>query len=173
MRGTTVDELARAAAISKGAFYRFFDSKESLLLALLDDYEIAAQAEIEEAVSREPGRGIEVLIDASLHAVERNPLIPVLMSKEGLRIIASRPPAEQEAMLDRDVRLVGRVLAILRDAGITPAVSGQVLLGLLRSLVFVGWHRADIGEDLVDDRSGWLKSAMGDALLVPSGQVRR
>jgi AcrR family transcriptional regulator len=28
LRGTSVDQLARAAAISKGAFYRFFASKE-------------------------------------------------------------------------------------------------------------------------------------------------
>lgn len=101
VRGTTVDELAWAAAISKGAFYRFFDSKESLLLALLDDYEITMQAEIVEAVRREPGRGIDVLIDSALHAIGHNPLLPVLMSEEGLRVIHSRPPAEREALLER------------------------------------------------------------------------
>ena len=30
IRRTTVEDLARAAGISKGAFYRFFESKEAL-----------------------------------------------------------------------------------------------------------------------------------------------
>ncbi len=169
IRGTTVDELARAAAISKGAFYRFFDSKESLLLALLDEYEIATHAEIEEAIRAEPARGIDVLVDSALHAVERNPLIPVLMSEEGLRAIHSRTPAEQEALLERDARLVERVLAVLRSEGITADISDQVLLGLLRSLVFIGLHRPDIGDDLVEEVGGWLSRALRTALLPVPG----
>ncbi|MBV9579461.1 MAG: helix-turn-helix transcriptional regulator, partial [Chloroflexi bacterium] len=35
LRHVTVDDLARAAGISKGAFYLFYDSKEALLLDLL------------------------------------------------------------------------------------------------------------------------------------------
>ncbi len=160
VRGTTVDDLARSAGISKGAFYRFFDSKEALLVALLSDYETAAQAGIEAAVRADPGRWTEVLIGSALRAIEDNPLLPVLMSEEGLRAIGSRPPAEQQALLERDVQLVDRVLAVLREAGIRPAVSGTVLLGLLRSLVFVGLHRADIGEDLVDEVGGWLMGSL-------------
>ena len=167
IRSTTVDDLARSAGISKGAFYRFFDSKEALLVSLLSDYETAAQAGIEEAVRADPGRWADVLVDSALHAIEDNPLLPVLMSEEGLRAIGSRPPAEQEMLLERDVQLVERVLAVLREAGITPAVSGRVLLGLLRSLVFVGLHRADIGEGLVDEAGGWLKRSLRTALLPP------
>jgi len=126
------------------------------------------QAEIVEAVRGEPGRGIDVLIDSALHALEHNPPLPVLMSEEGLRVINSRPPAEQEALLERDVRLVERVLTVLREAGITLTISDRVLLGLLRSLVFVGLHRADIGEDLVDEVGGWLKRTMRTALLPSS-----
>ncbi len=36
MRRTTVDELARQAGISKGAFYSFYQSKEHLFLAMLE-----------------------------------------------------------------------------------------------------------------------------------------
>ena len=173
VRGTTVDELAWAAAISKGAFYRFFDSKESLLLALLDDYEITMQAEIVEAVRREPGRGIDVLIDSALHAIGHNPLLPVLMSEEGLQVsIPARLPSGRRCW-NGDVRLVEWVLAVLQEAGITLTVSDRVLLGLLRSLVFVGRHRPDIGEDLVDEVGGWLKRTMRTALLPSSEQGAR
>lgn len=37
MRQTTVDQLVEAAGISKGAFYKFYSSKEMLFLDLLED----------------------------------------------------------------------------------------------------------------------------------------
>lgn len=173
IRRTTVEELARAAAISKGAFYRFFDSKEALLLTLLDEYEISAHAAIEDAVRADPRHGIDVLIDSALHAVEQNPLLPVLMSEEGLRAIRSRPASEQEALLDRDARLVERVLGVLREAGIRIDISEHVLMGLLRSLVFVGRHRTDIGDDLVDGVGRWIKSSLHAALHPAAAQEAR
>jgi AcrR family transcriptional regulator len=36
-RDTTVDDIARAAGVSKGALYVYFKSKEDIFLALLDD----------------------------------------------------------------------------------------------------------------------------------------
>lgn len=37
VRKTTVDELAREAGISKGAFYKFYPSKEMLFFEILED----------------------------------------------------------------------------------------------------------------------------------------
>ena len=37
MRKTTVEQLANAVGISKGSFYKFFDSKELLFFAMLED----------------------------------------------------------------------------------------------------------------------------------------
>jgi AcrR family transcriptional regulator len=164
LRGTTVDDLARAAGISKGAFYRFFDSKESLLLALLDEDEIAMHAQIEAAIRAEPDNGIDVLVDSALHAVRTNPLLAVLMSPEALRLLDTRPPAEQAALLERDVRLVDRVTSVLAEAGISLGLSRPALLGLLRSLVFAGLHRREIGEDQVDEMGRWLKGCLRGAL---------
>jgi AcrR family transcriptional regulator len=164
LRGTTVDELARAAGISKGAFYRFFDSKESLLLALLDEDELAMHAQIEAAIRAEPENGIDVLVDSALDAVRINPLLAVLMSPEALRLLDSRPPTEQAALLERDVRMVDRVLAVLAESGLTLGIPRPALLGLLRSLVFVGLHRNEVGEDQVDELGRWLKACLRGAL---------
>ena len=37
MRKTTVEQLANAVGISRGSFYKFFDSKELLFFAMLED----------------------------------------------------------------------------------------------------------------------------------------
>src|SRR5215470_10248776 len=46
LRRATVDDLAHAAGISKGAFYLFFDSKEALLLDLLQQFEADFQRKV-------------------------------------------------------------------------------------------------------------------------------
>lgn len=38
MRKTTVDQLAESAGISKGAFYKFYESKELLFFEILEDW---------------------------------------------------------------------------------------------------------------------------------------
>lgn len=160
LRRTTVDDLARAAGISKGAFYRFHESKEALLVALLDEIEADLHDRVEAAVRADPAGGLGVLVDTALDAVGANPLLPVMMTPEGLLAIQSRPAAEQEEMRDRDVRLVSRVAAALRDGGVRDLPSERVLLGLLRSLVFVGLHRDEVGPDLVEEVRAWLKDAL-------------
>jgi hypothetical protein len=74
-------------------------------------------------------------------------------------------PAQREAFLQRDVRLVDRVLELLQQAGVQIGVASPVLVALLRSLVFVGWHRREIGEDLTDELAAWLTPTLRAALL--------
>jgi AcrR family transcriptional regulator len=164
LKGTTVDELARAAGISKGAFYRFYDGKESLLVALLAEYETGLQARLEEAVAADPAGGLDLLVDAALDAVTANPLIPVLMSPEGLTALTSRPEDEQRELQDRDARMVARITQALRDGGVTQVPPEPVLLGLLRSLVFVGLHRDEVGPELVEEVRSWLKATLRAAV---------
>ena len=167
LRGTSVDDLARAAAISKGAFYRFFDSKEALLLALLDQLEVAMQADVEAAVRAEPQRGLELLLSAAVHAIERNPLMSVAMSEEGLRAIHALPAEQQQRLFERDIRLMERVVAMMRAAGVPVALPHDALLGLLRSLVLVGSHREEIGPELVEAATDWLAGALRHAAPAP------
>ena len=160
LRGTTVEELARAAGISKGAFYRFYDSKDALLLALVDDYEAAAHAEIETAVRAHPHRGISYLVDSAVHALESHPLLMVLMSEEGLRALHTATVEQRAVLLERDVRLVHRVLSVMQESGVAVDLPERVLVGLLRSLVFVGHHRDEIGPDLLEEVSTWLQQTL-------------
>ncbi len=165
LRGTTIESLAKSAGISKGAFYGFFDSKQDLFLELVTSYESTRHDEIETAVRADPDRGLDLLIEFAVHATTDNPLVVVAMSDEGLTLLRSMTGAQREAFLHRDELLVGRVLAILSDAGIELAVSRSLLLGLLRSLVFLGWHREEIGNELADEVMTWLTPTLRAALL--------
>ena len=160
LRRTSVEELSQAAAISKGAFYGFYDSKEALLLALLDDYEEAAHAEVERAVAADPASAVDVLVDTAADALSTHPFLAVLLSQEALRVLQATTAEQRAALLERDARLTRRVAQRLREAGMVLDVPEGALLGLLRSLVFVGLHREEIGPDLVKEMTTWLKQSL-------------
>ena len=56
LKKTTVDELAQAAGISKGAFYLFYESKEELFLEILEALEADFRA-----------RGVTIVNPFKLH----------------------------------------------------------------------------------------------------------
>ncbi|HBQ26466.1 MAG TPA: hypothetical protein DD791_08745 [Syntrophomonas sp.] len=52
LRGFTMDELAQRAGVSKRTVYRYFDSKESIIEASLDQFMLGATARVEDLLSR-------------------------------------------------------------------------------------------------------------------------
>lgn len=56
----TVDDVCAEASVSKGAFYGYFDSKQELLLALLEDDTAALDSELER-IGRTSASGVERL----------------------------------------------------------------------------------------------------------------
>jgi AcrR family transcriptional regulator len=59
-RNTRLDDVAEAAGVTKGAIYHYFDTKEELLLSVIDHYQALAF-----------GRAEEVLANRELSASER------------------------------------------------------------------------------------------------------
>ena len=54
MRKTTVDELTVEAGISKGAFYKFYPSKEHLFLDMLEQWHMEISRKTERAMAENP-----------------------------------------------------------------------------------------------------------------------
>lgn len=52
-RNTTLDEVAEAAGVTKGAIYHYFDTKESLLLGVIEHYQKLAFTRAEHAIRDE------------------------------------------------------------------------------------------------------------------------
>ena len=70
-QATTVDDVCGEAGVSKGAFYIYFQQKQDLLLALLDD-ESAFYDELIQRLSTEDLRGIERLRTFTKAVAERS-----------------------------------------------------------------------------------------------------
>jgi AcrR family transcriptional regulator len=169
IRATTVEQLARAAGISKGAFYQFHPSKEALFFAIVEEVETAMQARLARQVAEAPQDAVRLLVRASLNARLENPLFDVAISEEAVAVLRTMPPAEQEAFLRRDVQMTESIAGLLAASGVTLAVSPEVLAGLLRAMVFVGMHREDIGAESAPAVEDFLVETLSAAL---SGSAR-
>lgn len=166
IRATTVEQLARAAGISKGAFYLFYPSKEALFFALMEEIETALQGRLEAQVAEAPHDALRMLLRTSLTARDENPLLDLATSEEAIVVMRTMTPEEQRAFMNRDVEMTASILEQLAAHGVRVTVEPTVLAGLLRALVFVGLHRDDIGAGVAPAVQDLLIDSLARALVL-------
>jgi AcrR family transcriptional regulator len=171
IRATTVEQLARAAGISKGAFYFFYPSKEALFFAIVEEVEEEIQGRLVEQVMEDPGEALRHLLRFALAARDENPLFDVATSEEAVAVLRTMSQEEQDRFLRRDVEMTQALAERLESAGVRVAASPSILAGLLRALVFVGMHREDIGADVVPAVEDFLVETLSQALAGAAGPL--
>lgn len=160
LRKTTVDELAVAAGISKGAFYRFFDSKEALFFAILR----AAEAEVHQQLLPTQAiadvSGVEhfrSMLTRVLALWRSTPLFARVGNEEYAQLVRALPPETVQAHLADDAAFAHTFVAHWRQAGVPIAAAPEVVSELIRALFFVSLHEAEF-------RAGVFPQVM-DALI--------
>jgi len=151
LRRLRVDDLVKAAGISKGAFYLFFASKEALVLAVLATVEAEARAELERRL-QQPAESSRELIARFLRyqfeVLDREPVLAVLTDPEEaavlLRSITPDELGEREA---DDDRYFVELFARWQADGILAEVDTHVLAGLPRAALALLQQREMIGSD--------------------------
>lgn len=138
LRKVTVDELAEAAGISKGAFYHFYESKEALFMGVAEVAEQRFRQEVLSVVER-PGPTPRARLAAVLRAaVSLFETTPILRSFTGgdFDLLLSRIPAEKlQTHLARDQSFFEDLIARCQSAGIPIRARVDEIRGLLYTLV--------------------------------------
>jgi AcrR family transcriptional regulator len=148
LRRVSVDDLARAAGISKGAFYLFFDSKEALLLDLLQRFEADFQARVLDEVLKPelgPVESLRALLRTAVHVRGTEPLLRNLSDADAEALMRRIPPVQVEALREADVTAARRFVDYWRDRGAPISIDADVLTGLLRAIVLTSFRRQEIG----------------------------
>jgi AcrR family transcriptional regulator len=75
--GTSMDAIAADVGVAKPVLYRYFDSREGLMLALADRFSAALATELRDALARDaaPQDALRAAIDTYLRFVEREPAL--------------------------------------------------------------------------------------------------
>ncbi len=81
LRKTNIEEIAAGAGISKGAFYNFYDSKETLFMAVIEQVEIRIRQELLAAIDLpgpSPRARLFSVLKKAFTLIETIPILQVL-----------------------------------------------------------------------------------------------
>jgi AcrR family transcriptional regulator len=144
-RATTVSQIARAAGLTQATAYAYFDNKESLFVAALDEDASALVAEAHAALAGVPvGEKLKGYLFALYDGLERRPLarrvlagsepevLRHLIDLPAIRLATDRLVADIEA--SQDAGLVRRDI----DAGTVGLGVEAMVLGILLGAVQSG-----------------------------------
>ncbi len=148
LRRVTVDDLARAAGISKGAFYLFFDSKEALLLDLLQRFEADFQRNVLDAVLRPelgPAESLRTLLRTAVAARSTEPLLRNLTDTDAQTLMRRIPPDQAAALFEADVASAKRFVDYWREQGSPIGLDAGVVTGLMRAIVLTSFRQHEVG----------------------------
>jgi AcrR family transcriptional regulator len=148
IKKTSVDELARAAGISKGAFYLFYASKEELFMEILEGLEADFRARIFD-VSIQPkkdaGQLLAKLFKEALLTWDEYPLLKNFGRSDYEYLARKLPPQRIQAHANRDDEFIDEFIKRIKREGIAIKVSPRVISNLMKSLFFISLHRDDLG----------------------------
>lgn len=146
MKKTSIDQLIAEVGISKGAFYKFFESKEHLFFEVLEDIHDEIYKQVAKILKDEhtpsPLERIEnaflyaykVFSDASLLDFMTNE-VPYMIRKLPSHLISAHEESDAH-----------HIDALLVDAGINLNTDPEFLASLVRAIVSLSRSREIIGE---------------------------
>lgn len=145
VRKTTVDELAREAGISKGAFYKFYPSKEMLFFEILEDMHTeiyAASAEVlkQNRANSSADRAAEAVLAACKIMVESGMMD--FMEQDAVFLLRKIPAEVQEKHYHSDEV---HIKELLSNAGLEPSGGMELAAATVRGLFLTVSHRDNIG----------------------------
>jgi AcrR family transcriptional regulator len=150
IKKTSVDELAQAGGISKGAFYLFYESKEELFMEILEGLETDFRIRIFDfslSSKRNARQLLARLFKDVLLTWDEYPLLKNFGRSEYEYLARKLPAARVQAHANRDNEFVDEFLQRIKREGIAVKVSPRVVSNLMKSLFFVGLHREDLGAE--------------------------
>lgn len=147
LRKTNVEQLAKAAGISKGAFYLFYDSKEALFFELLEEFEASYKTAMLEAIAQEtlaPHERLKLLLHNALAIFHNTPLFAQFAAEEYEYLSRKLPEERIQTHLQNDERFSAEFIAAWQSVGVRVACSPALVTGLVRALFVLKMHAQDI-----------------------------
>lgn len=147
IRKTTVDDLARRAGISKGAFYLFYESKELLFLDVLNEFQLSVNQMLFERIAQGAkidAQGIaNVMVD--LFCALKDSFLPSLLVRNEFEYLLRKLPDELIAQHQgMDDVMAERLLSI---PGLRSEYGAEVISAALRAVFLTLLHEKEIGEE--------------------------
>ena len=145
MRKTSVEQLTNAVGISKGSFYKFFDSKELLFFTVLEDIHTecfaAAQRSLQENAAFAPAaRAAEAILAACRWLAETKAFVFI---EQDADFLLHRLPENVKTAHYHDDET--HIRALLEAGGLQPKGGMALAAATVRGLILTVSHQEQIG----------------------------
>ncbi len=151
LQKTTIADLTDEVGIGKSTFYRFFDSKEALYLAVLDREGEAVQQKLDESgigSADDPQEVVEGFLQFIFEEVETNPLIRQFVVDDDLdRLREQRTAAQREAEREEEVAAIRAFTDPFVERGALHGEDPELVARAIGAIPYLTLHEDDIGPD--------------------------
>ena len=146
MRKTSVEQLTEAVGISKGSFYKFFDSKELLFFAVLEDIHTecfaAAQKSLQENAAIDPASRTAAAILAACRWLSETKAFVFI--ENDAEFLLHRLPEEVKTAHYHDDET--HIRQLLEKYDLMPRRGASLAAATMRGLILTVSHNEQIGE---------------------------
>ena len=146
MRKTSVEQLTEAVGISKGSFYKFFDSKELLFFAVLEDIHTecfaAAQKSLQENAAIDPASRTAAAILAACRWLSETKA--VVFIENDAEFLLHRLPEEVKTAHYHDDET--HIRQLLEKYDLVPSSGISLAAATVRGLILTVSHKEQIGK---------------------------
>lgn len=145
MRKTSVEQLTQAVGISKGSFYKFYESKELLFFAVLEDihtelYEVAERALCESAGLPAAERAARAILCVCGRLSDTGAM--VFIENDADTLLRRLPePVKTEHYHDDETH----IRELLEKSGLSPKGGMPLAAATVRGLILTVSHQEQIG----------------------------
>ncbi len=173
LKKTSVEEIAKAAGISKGAFYSFYGSKEELFMDVMEQTELKFRIKLLDVIEQPGENPRSKLTEIFRYAFSMIKEIPILrfVNQTDYELIFQRVPMEKfREHMASDQTFAEEMIKRCRAKGIQICVPPEKLTGMLYPLVMSVFREEGPGQSLfnqhIDSHLELLAAyALGEVVL--------
>ncbi|MDO3677799.1 TetR/AcrR family transcriptional regulator [Paenibacillus ehimensis] len=148
LKKTSLDDIVAACGIAKGSFYSFFATKEELYFEIAKREESFKDKLLADMLSSElpPKVLLHELFRTSFETIDANPFLQrVFRQDEWEQLVRKLPQETLQQHAEEDTRAAQRLFEKWQGQGAMLPLEHEVVAGLLRAVVFVSLHKAELG----------------------------
>lgn len=152
LQKTTIEDLTEDVDIGTSTFYRFYDSKEELYVAVLEEAGEDVRRRMSEAGVTEtddPQEAVETLLTVVINEIEQNPLARRITVDPATRqrLQDHRSDGERKADHEADVQFIRAIVGPFLEEGRLHGEDPEIVAEAIAAIPYLCLHREEISED--------------------------
>ncbi|MDQ0338022.1 AcrR family transcriptional regulator [Caldalkalibacillus uzonensis] len=169
LKKTSIAELAAAAGIAQGSFYKFFQSKEELYFAIVEQEEAAIHEALlkhNHVLQNLTKEGLKQFLTDAIALIESNPFFQHMFEEDVVgHLVRKLPPETINEHLNKDAHLFLPLIKQWQADKRIVDLDPQLVLSIFRALILLTGQKRLIGEDLYEQTMDLLITFIADGLI--------